>query len=293
MASKTKGKNNVVAVGVLFVFATFCMALCYNLFLLPNNLVIGLVSGLGIIVQHVTGFSSTLFIYILNVFLLVVSYFLLGKQETKYSIVGSLLFPLMITFTEPIARFLLPYFNFDEFLVIVLLSGILYGFSSGLAYKCGFSLGGSDVVVRIFAKYFHIPEGKGNFIVSLIVIIAGGVIFGIPKIVYATIIIYISSIFIDKVMFGISNTKTFYVFTKKEEDVKKVILKEFESGFTIIPTEGGYSKKSGTLIMCVLPNREYYRFKKRIIEIDDKAFLMITDCYESHGGFKKKNLPFI
>ena len=107
------------------------------------------------------------------------------------------------------------------------------------------------------------------------------------------IILYISSLLIDKVMFGVSDSKVFYIYTKKAHLIKKVLLKEFHSGFTILPTKGGYSHQNGMMIMCVLPNREYYRFKKRILELDPKVFFVITECYESQGGFKQKNLPFI
>ena len=278
---------------LLFVFGTFCFAMCYNLFLQPNDIVVGGVSGVAIVLQKISGLSSTLFIYGLNLFLVFVCYCTMGKEETKNTIIGSILYPIMITITAPIATIILSYLVIEEFLVVALITGLLYGFGSGLVYRCGFSLGGSDVLVRIISKYLHIPEGKATFALSLLIIIMGGAVFGLTKVIYALIILYISSIMIDKVMFGLSNSKMFYVFTKKSHLVKRTILKEFESGFTVLPTKGGYSHQNGMLIMCVLPNREYYRFKKRIMELDPKAFFVIADCYEAHGGFKKKNLPFI
>ncbi len=294
MEKKTESSDKeIIITGLLFVFGTFCAAICYNVFLLPNNIVVGGVSGLGIVFQQLTGFNSTLFIYILNILLVIACYFTLGKEETHNTLIGSLLFPLMITLTAPITQYIINYVNIDEFLVIALLAGLLNGFSSGLVYRCGFSLGGSDVIVRMMSHYFHIPEGKATFILSIVIILAGGAVFGVVKVIYAAIILYITSVMIDKVMFGLSNSKVFYVFTKKSHLVKRTILREFQSGFTVLPTKGGYSHQNGMLIMCVLPNREYYRFKKRILELDPKAFFVIADCYESHGGFQKKNIPFI
>ena len=94
-------------------------------------------------------------------------------------------------------------------------------------------------------------------------------------------------------MYGISDSKLFYIFTRKPRIMKKIILEEFESGFTILPTKGGYSHTRGSLLMVVISNRDYYKFKTKILEIDPDAFFIIDDCYEVNGGVKRANLPFI
>ena len=73
----------------------------------------------------------------------------------------------------------------------------------------------------------------------------------------------------------------------------KELLEDFENGFTIIPSKGGYSKKSGYMLMCAISNRDYYEFKQKILEIDPNAFIIINKCYEVNGGVKRSNLPFI
>ena len=103
----------------------------------------------------------------------------------------------------------------------------------------------------------------------------------------------ISSVFIDKILYGISDSKVFYIFTRKPKILKKVILEEFESGFTILPTKGGYSHTRGSLLMVVVSNRDYYKFKNKILEIDPNAFFVIDDCYEVNGGMRKSNIPFL
>ena len=289
---KESDKDTIIT-GLLFVFGTLCSAICYNMFLLPNNIVVGGVTGLGILFQYMTGIDSTIFIYVVNALLVLACYLILGKEETHNTLIGSILFPIMISITAPFAVYVRQHVDVDEFLVVALMAGLLNGLGSGIVYRCGFSLGGSDVIVRIMSHYLHIPEGKATFAISVIIILLGGAVFGVEKVIYAVIILYITSVIIDKVMFGLSTSKVFYVFTRKSHLVKRTILKEFESGFTVLPTKGGYSHQNGMLIMSVLPNRDYYRFKKRILELDPKAFFVIADCYESHGGFRKKNLPFI
>ena len=94
-------------------------------------------------------------------------------------------------------------------------------------------------------------------------------------------------------MFGVSDSKVFYIYTKKVRKVKKLILDEFKTGLTIIPSRGGYSLKKGHMIMCVVSNQDYYKFKERLLEIDSKAFLIINKCYEVNGGVKRANFHFL
>ncbi len=288
-----KNTMEVIIAGLAFVFGTFCLALCYNLFFVPNNLVVGGTSGLGLIVEKLTGFSSQAFIYISSIVLLILSFIFLGKEETGRTVIGSLLYPLFITFTYPLANFLLEYLSFQEMLVTVILAGLLYGFSNGLVYKFGYSTGGSDVIVRLARKYLHFSEGKGVLGFNVIVILLGGFVFGLDNAVYATIISVIASFLVDKIIIGISDSKKFMIYTRKSHDIKNLIEDEFQTGYTIFPTVGGYSHIKGAMIMCVISNRDVNLFKDKILEIDEHAFFVISDCYEVQGGVKRSNIPFI
>ena len=288
-----KSFKSIIIEGISFVFGVFLLALSYNLLLLPNGLAIGGMSGLAIVVESLFGFSSELFIYIANISCLIISFIFLDWIKTKNTIVGSILYPLMITLTLPIANYFKPYFIFEEPLVIALCAALMHGFSNGLIYKCGFTTGGSDVLMQIIHKYFKIPEAKSLCIVNGFVIMACVYTFGLEKGIYALIIVLTSSLVIDRIMYGISDSKTFYIYTKNGRKIKKLILNEFESGFTILPTKGGYSHEFGYLIMVVISNKDYYNFKNRILDIDPQAFIVIQSCFEVKGGVKRSNLPFI
>jgi len=285
--------KELLITGISFVFGTFCLALCYNMFFVPNNIVVGGMSGLAIIIENLTGFSSQIFIYLSSILLLIVSFIFLGKEKTNKTIVGSLLYPVFVTFTEPIAKFLLLYLSFEEILVTVILAALLYGFSNGIIYKFGYTTGGSDVVMKLLCKYCHFSEGKSSIIFNIIIILMGAFVFGFDKGVYATIILVLSSMLVDKIMIGISDSKKFMIYTRESRKVKKMISEDFNAGYTIFPTIGGYSHIRGAMFMCVISNRDVNLFKLRIKEIDPTAFFVISDCYEVQGGVKRSNLPFI
>jgi len=88
----------------------------------------------------------------------------------------------------------------------------------------------------------------------------------------------------DRVILGISDSKAFYIITNKEEEIKEYILKVLNHGVTIFNAKGGYATKDQTVLMCVLPTKEYYKLKAGIKEIDNKAFVVVTDAYEVFGG---------
>lgn len=266
------------------VIGVFLLGLNYNLFLVENNLVIGGMSGLAIVFNKLWGWNNQFFIYGSSFVLLIVSFIVFGYKKTRPAIVGTILYPLMVSLTVPISNFLGQYFVFEDFITTIMFTSILYGFASALVYKMGFNTGGSDIIMNIMVKYMHMPEGKATFIMNIIIILFAGVVLGVNKVVYAIIILYISSLIVDKMLIGISKSKLFIIETSKVEEVSNVIINELHLGVTILKAEGGYKRDNKELLMCAISTGDYYMFKEIILEIDKNAFFIINDCYDIEGG---------
>lgn len=273
------------------VIGTILLALTYNLFLLPNDLVIGGTSGISIIFKNYI--NPSVFMYIATFLLLILSFAALGYDKTKKTIVGSILYPICISLTKPLAAYIIPKIAIDEFIVTVILTGIFYGMSNGIIFKTGYTTGGTDVIVQILTKYLKIPEGKSTTITNATIILLGGISFGIVRVIYAFFVLYFSATLIDKIIIGISDSKVFYIYTKESSKIRDIILEDFKTGYTILPTSGGYSHDVGELIMCVVNTHDYYNFKESVLNLDPNAFIVINDCYDVNGGTKKQYLPFI
>ncbi len=279
--------------GLTFVLGTFLLGLTFNLFFKPYNLIVGSMSGVGLILEKTTGFSATLFIWISSIVLLIISYILLGKQSTSNAVIGSILYPIMVSTTAPIASLIERYVTIDEHLLIVALAAISYGISNGMIYKVGFSTGGGDILMQLLSKYLNVPTASANALYSAIIVFLSGFVFGWTSFIYAVIILIISNIVINKLLVGISNSKVFFLKTEKAKEIKKMINEEFASGYTILSTESSFLKKHGELIMVAVSTRKYYQLKNRILDIDPEAFFVINDCYEVNGGMRKSNIPFL
>lgn len=264
------------------VIGILLIAIAFNLFLLPNELVFGGVSGLSIIVSKFITIDASTFIMIASLLLLVVSFFVLGKNDTKASIVGSILFPIFVNITANIGEYIK--LDTGNVLLSAVFGGIIYGFGAGLVFKAGFTTGGTDIINQILSKYLHMSMGNAMLISDGLIVVLGGFFFGATKLMYALIVIYIIGLMTDKVLLGISNSKAFYIITNEDEKIRDYLLNELHHGVTIFSVKGGYTHKKDEVILCVVPTREYYRVKEGIHEIDSEAFFVVCDAYEVSGG---------
>ena len=287
-----KQKNLILRLVIFFV-AVFVLALNYNIFITPNNFNIGGTSGLAVIVNSLFNIKPSLFILISSIILLIISYFTLDKNQTYRSIIGAFLYPLFISLTEPLANLIIPYVDFSNILITIIIGGSLFGICTGFIYKTGFTTGGGDIVIKIISKYNHISEGNAQLIANGTIIVLGTFVFGLVNLIYSLIVIIISALLVDKILLGISDSKMFLIYTKKVDELQDIILKNMATGVTIFNTEGGYKGEKRKMLMVVVPNGLYYLVKETILNIDSEAFFIISDCYEVKGGVKKKSYSFI
>lgn len=265
-----------------FVIGCLLVALAFNLFMSPNNLVAGGVGGLSLILKYIFGFNTSLTISIANIILIILSFIILGKEKTKMTILGSILFPLFVNLTEHLSTYIS--FKESELLLIAIFGGVLQGIGAGLIFKAGYSTGGTDILNMIVARMFKISLGKSMFFTDGLIIVIGSFAFGFNHLMYSLIILYIIANMTDKVVLGISDSKSFYIITEKEKEVKEFVIKELNHGVTEFKAIGGYNNDHQTVLMSVIPTREYYKLKEGIYNIDKKAFFVVMDSYEVKGG---------
>lgn len=267
---------------LVLLASLFLSAIIFNLLLYPTNLVTGGMNGLAIIINHITDIDSALIILIGSVLLLGLSYVFLGLNQVTASLVATITYPFFISITEPLTKLIV--IDTSDLILISILIGLLLGITNGLTYKVGFSNGGLNIISQILYKYFHISLSKSTMIINFIVVLIGGIYFGFNMMLYAFIIIYLSSAVIDKVLLGISSNKAFYINTYKDKEVKDYLIKELNHTVTIFDVKGGFLKKKRSVLLAVIPTREYFKLKEGIYQIDPQAFFVVTDAYEVKGG---------
>lgn len=266
----------------LLVVAVGIYAVAYNLFFYKNNIVYGGASGISIITQNLI--EPSVMIFILNVFFLVLSFFLLGKKQTLDSIVGSLLYPIFVKLTANIGNYIV--IDNSDLLLITIIGGVCVGFASGIVFKSGFTTGGTDILNQIVSKCFKVSIGTSMLMTDGLIVLAGGFFFGWTRVLYALIVLYIINIMVDKVVLGISGSKAIYITTDADDEVCNYLLNELKLGITLLETRGGYTNKKDQIIMCVVPTIDYFKVSEGIEQIDPKAVVLVTDAYQTSGTYR-------
>lgn len=265
-----------------FTLGCLLVAIAYNLFFASNNLVPGGVSGLAVVLHYLFEINNALFVFIVGILLLLLSYALLGKEKTKYSVLGTIIFPIFIELTVNINK-IIP-LDTSQLLLSSIFGGVIYGFGIGMIFKAGFTTGGTDIVNQILSKYLKLSIGNCMLITDGIIVALSAIVFGPIHLMYSILVLYIISIMSDRVILGISDSKAFFIVTEKDDEVKNYVLNVLGHGATIFKAKGGLNKENQNVIMCVLPTKEYYKLKAGINEIDKEAFFVATDAYEVFGG---------
>ena len=279
---KEKKYRWLIKRGIYLLLGLFIFSFGFSFFLSPNNLVFGGVSGLSITIREVFGIDTSLFVLIVNLLLLLLSFLILGKEKTLCTILGATLLPFFMTIPDLISE------QIDvgniELLVSAIFGGVLTGIGLGLVYKGGFTTGGTDIVNQIVNKFFKIGTGKSMLLVDFTVVLSGAFFFGVNKFLYALISLYLMTTMADRVILGIGQAKAFYIVTDKTKEVKEFIIKKLGHGVTVLEAIGGYSKEDQKVLFCVIPTREYYILKEGIHRIDEDSFVVVCDAYEVYGG---------
>lgn len=267
---------------ITFILGLFLTAFAFTIFYSPNNIVCGGTTGLSIIFRELLNINPSLFIAISSLILLIFSLIFLGWETTARTVVGTVLYPVFIMITEFLAQYIK--FESSSLFLTILFGGIVYGLGLGLMLKTGFSNGGTMILNQILNKYAKISIGHANLVVNAAILVLGLFVFGIDKTIYALSTIYIYSLITDRVILGVSKSKTFYIVTNNEFEVKEFIIKKLGHSATIIEARGGYSNKKNKIVMATIPTKEYFIVKEFVQELDKNSFFLITDTYEVSGG---------
>lgn len=273
--------------GMLLILGCLLIALTFNIFCVPNKIVPGGLSGVGIIFDHLFEIKTSYVLLVGNLLLVTTGIICLGLKDTIPSIIGAVVYTLIMYLTECLNITI----NLSSVFLNVITVGVLFGVGCTMVYLSGCSLGGLDIIGVIFNKKFGLTLGTSLFIVNGLVLVIGTFIFGIEALLISLIIRYIESKIIDTFLTGISDSKILFINTDKIEEITKYIIEEIESGVSEIKVTSGFKKQKNTILMCVVPTEKYLLLKSQIIQIDNDAFITVMDSYEVYGGTNRYKLP--
>ncbi|WP_106767237.1 YitT family protein [Paenibacillus faecalis] len=270
-------------VDTLFIIAgSFTMAMAFNLFLLPNQIASGGVSGISVLIKAVFGIEPAYTQWLFNIPLFVLGVWLLGRNYGIRSLLGSILLPLFVFIGKDWTALT------SNPLLASIFGGIGLGFGIGLVYRGRGSTGGLMILAQIVQKFSGLSFSFCVVLFDAMVITAAALVLSLEQALYALIGLYVTGKVIDMIELGFNFTKVAYIISDHTEPITKAILQDMDRGLTKLNAEGGYTGESRTVLMVVVGQNEIQRLKTLVQSVDADAFVIISNAHEVLGeGFQK------
>lgn len=288
-------KENKTKKIIKFIFRYVCItlgALIYaigvSLFLNPNNLAPGGVSGIAVVVKKVLPMlpGVGMLILILNIPIMILGIWKFGIKfilSTLYTlVVSSLLIDVLPGVLKMDAVT-------DDLMLAAVIGGALMGMAMGMMFRLESTTGGIDIIVKIIRqKKPHIKTGQIFIILDIAILVASALAFrNVEVALFAGISIYVSSVVMDKTLYGADQATLVYIISEKRKIIAVRMLQEVDVGATMVQAMGAYSSEKTEVIMCVMRKQQLVKVRNILKEVDPDAFMIISSANEVFGeGFK-------
>ncbi|MCM1262533.1 MAG: YitT family protein [Butyrivibrio sp.] len=268
---------------IIITVMAFVYAAAVSLFIDPNDMAPGGVTGIAIIISRFLPIETGTLIFAFNVPILLFSIWKFGLRFTISTVYSIALISLFTNILAPLGA------ATDDILLAALAGGVLYAISIGFMFKAGATTGGMDIIVKwLRIKLPYLKTGVLFFVTDVIIIMMSGIVFkNIDAALYAGITVAVNSVVLDIVLYGKDEAKLIYIISDHSEEIAGRMLKELDVGVTYIEGRGAFSGKEKQVLMCAVKKPVSPRVEAIVREEDADAFMIISSATEVFGeGYK-------
>ena len=269
---------------VLMTLACFCYAVGISLFVEPNNIASGGVTGIAIILNKAIGGSTGIWFFVINIPILLIGMWKFGFKFLMSTVYCT---TIISVFTDLLSRYGSPLTN--DVLVATIAGGMLTAIGMGGVFKAGATTGGMDIVVKLCKlKFPYMKTGSLFLIMDFLVVLASAFVFqDIDRAFYSAMEVFVTSTLLDLVLYGKDGAKLIYIISDKSEKIAARLLDELNIGVTYMEGQGAYSGREKKVIMCVTKKQIAPRAEEIVKEEDPNTFLIVSSASEIYGeGYK-------
>jgi uncharacterized membrane-anchored protein YitT (DUF2179 family) len=264
-----------ITVGSLFV------ALALTVFLVPNRIAAGGISGLATVFYYITSFPIGVTMLAINIPLFFAGTKIMGASFGFRTIYGILSLSIFTDLLQPHMVSLT-----DDLLLASIYGGVLSGIGLGIVFRSRGTTGGTDLIASLINHFTGVTVGEGLLIADGIVVTLAGIFFNLEVALYAAVTIFITSNTIDTVQEGLHFKKGVLIISDKVDEINEMVVNDLNRGATRFEAKGGYTGAAKDVLLCVISRTEISELKKAITEIDKEAFVIISNVNEVLGeGF--------
>ena len=275
------GFNNFITMSI----GCILLSLGVYFFKIPNGFSTGGVTGIGTILAKLTSITAGVWIWILNIALLILGFIFLGRQNGIKTVYCSMFYSAITYVLEILVPLEAPLTNqpFLELVYAMLLTSI----GAAMIFNADASSGGTDIAALILKKYTSIDVGKALLAVDFIVAASAFFVFDIKTGLFSFLGLFAKAFIVDSVVESLNTCKYFVVVTDKREEISEYIIKTLHHGVTVSSVIGEYTKEEKTMIHTVCKRIEAIKLRSYIREVDPSAFIIVTTSSEIIGrGFR-------
>lgn len=268
---------------VCYVAGGAVYALSVNCFSAPNDIAPGGATGLATLLHALIGWPIGLLILLINLPLLIVAFFRIGRRFALRTTAVTLLVSLIIDVSEPF----LPTFR-GERILAALFGGLLAGVGLGLVLLRGATTGGSELAARLLQERFpYLSIGRLILAVDAVVIALSVPVFGgLSAAMYAAILVFVSSVMTDKLVYGGEEGRLLMVVTLRPQALSEAVTARLKRGVTLLRGQGGYTGRERWVLLCAVRRAQLVPLRRLVRETDPDAFTMVITTRQVFGeGF--------
>ena len=269
--------------GLFYFVGSAFYALAVVIFISPKNISPGGLTGVAMQINYLTPIPIGIAILAMNIPLMLAAWRRIGFDFTVRTSVCILISSLMIDLFE----IYIPPFHGDIILTVIF-GGVFSGVGLGLIYMRGGTTGGSELIARLIGeKLQHVPVGRLLLLVDAVVVASAAVVYrNIESALYAIILIFITTVLMDALIYGKNKGKMLLIVTKYEYQSATEIMQKMRRGVTILKGVGAYSGKDTQVLLCAVRPSEVYTLRTLVYDIDPSAFIVVLSTDEVLGeGF--------
>ncbi|MFC5447918.1 YitT family protein [Paenibacillus aestuarii] len=285
MQHKKMTKSALLRRTLFLFFGAALMSVGLEIFLVPNKIIDGGITGISIILSYITDSQLGIWLTLLNLPFLYIGYKMIGKTFAFSTLFAILVLSVGTALLHPV-----PPITIDPLLAAVF-GGIILGIGVGIVIRSGGSLDGTEIVAILAAK--KLPFSVGEIIMFFNVFILGsaGFVYTWDRAMYSLIAYFIAYKMIDVTIEGFDESKSVWIISDRFRPIGEAILDRLGRGVTYLEGEGGFSGDSKKVIFCVITRLEEAKLKSIVEELDPAAFLAVGNIHDVKGGrFSKRDI---
>ena len=270
---------------VATIVGSAVFALGFAMFLGPNDMSAGGISGLALVFVELTGMGTVGSLSILiNLPLFILGGVKIGKRFFAGSMLGMVLSSVMIDSFSFLA------IGGLDPLLAVLYGGVICGLGLGIVFMSGTSTGGSDILVRLLKlRYRNVPIGQIAMSFDAIVVVLTGLVFhDVTKALYTGVTVYLCGKVIDGLVYNFDYSKVALIISSEYEAIAREIGLKLDRGATYLHAEGSYSHKQTKVVLAAVKKQQLAELKELVVNIDPNAFIIVQEAHQVLGdGFSR------